>query len=999
MPSLTLTFLGGLRITHTQQGEISLSNRKALALLAYLFVESETPHSRETILGLLWPHLPDADARNNLRVTWAQLTARLGQDDLGAPFVISNRLDLQFNVHSRAWRDVAEFAQLLSDCHAHATAHETRRTCAECQARLARMAELYRGEFLAGLSLNDCPAFDEWQMMQRERLHLQAIEALDDLAHFHEQAGDNASATRYARRQIELDPLRENAHRQLMRLLDKLGQRTAALEQFERCKRLLADELGVEPEPETLLLAARIRNSMAGPGESNRHNLPVPLTRFLGRAQEIAGLAQQLTDAHTRLITLTGSGGVGKTRLALRTAQEVLDVFADGVWLVELAALSDPQSIERAVASALGMREQAGVTMVQMLSNVVRDKQMLLIVDNCEHLLSVCVTLISQLLAAAPRLRVLTTSRSPLQIEGEVVYRVPSLAVPNSKYGAALSVESLMDYEAIQFFVQRAGASQKDFALNAANALAVQQICYRLDGIPLALELAAARLKVMPVETIAQRLDSRFKLLTSGNPAALPRQRTLQALVEWSYNLLSDPEQALLRRLAVFVGGWTLEAVEAICARDNESPLLDQLFNLVNHSLVMFGQDPQHKRYSLLESIRQYAHEQLLLAAKDVAASERHARYYVQLVSDAETQANTSAHQQALDQVESDYENILAALGWAIHHDVDLAFTLAIRLGGRLQFWELRGHFEEGRRWLAQLLEATQEKRSAACAKILLHAAWMERARPDYNKALAYAGRSAVLYTALGDACGELDAQLFYADIWSLCGETDKSHALALICLRQSEHLGYKPALARALYELGVCESQRQNTGLAQQYLERSIQLWREIGDKYQLAEPLNGLAAELDSQGEDDRALILYEELEAIHRELGYERGLALTQSNVGCLLLKQGDFERAKTLFVAGLIIRRKMGLLRGYVYSLLNFASLAEKQNLPQRAARLFGAAEALREKIGLSAESVYIDTYANEFAHIRAMLGDTRFNLEWARGRGLTAEQAVDIALQD
>lgn len=997
MPSLTLTLLGGLHITHIQQGEISLSNRKALALLAYLLVESETHHSRETILGLLWPHLPDADARNNLRVTWAQLTARLGQDDMGAPFVISNRLDLQFNVHSRAWSDVAEFAQLLSDCHAHATAHETRRTCAECQARLARMAELYRGEFLAGLSLNDCPAFDEWQMMQRERLHLQAIEALDDLAHFHEQAGDNTNAMRYARRQIELDPLRENAHRQLMRLLDKLGQRTAALEQFERCKRLLADELGVEPEPETLLLAARIRNSMAGPVESNRHNLPAPLTRFLGRAQEIAAVLPQLGDPQLRLITLTGSGGVGKTRLALRLGQEALSVFEDGVWLVELAALTDPASVERGLASALGVREQAGVPLKQTLSNIVRDKQMLLIMDNCEHLLDSCAMLIGQLLEAAPHLHVLATSRSPLQIEGELVYRVPSLSLPHRTDDTSRSIADLLGYEAIQFFVQRAQLVQKDFALTISNAAAVQQICHRLDGIPLALELAAARSSVMAVDMIAQRLDNRFKLLTSNNPAVLPRQRTLQALVEWSYTLLPVAERALLRNLAVFAGGCTLHAIETACTLSEDAPVLERLFNLVNHSLVSF--DSAHKRYTLLESIRQYAHEQLLLAAEDVKAGERHAHYYVQLVIDAETQANTSAHQQALDQVESDYENILGALDWAIQHDVDSALTLAIRLGGRLQFWELRGHFEEGRRWLAQLLEATQEKRSAARAKILLHAAWMERARPDYNKALAYAGRSAVLYAALGDAWGELDAQLFYTGIWSLCGETDKSHALALICLRQSEQLGYKPALARALYELGMCESQRKNIDLARQYLERSIQLWREIGDKYQLAEPLNGLAAELDIQGEDESALALYEELEAIHRELGYERGLALTQSNVGCLLLKQGDFERARTLFAAGLIIRRKMGLLRGYVYSLLNFASLAEKQNLPQRAARLFGAAEALREKIGLSADSVYIDTYANEFAHIRAMLGDTRFNLEWARGRGLTAEQAVDIALQD
>jgi len=991
---LRLAFLGPLEIVHPQRGDITLTNRKALALLAYLATESRHSHSRESLLGLLWPDMPDADARNNLRVTWSQLRTKLGDD-----YLLSTRLDMQFNLHSAHWLDVTEFHDLLESCAMHAHSHVSRNDCPDCIARMTQAVALYRGDFVVGFFLDGCAEFDEWLTVQRERFRNQALALLSELASHHERTGQYADAEGHVRRLLQLDPLREDAHRQLMRLLLAQDQRTAALAQFEVCKRLLAESLGVEPDPDTLALAASIRSGSAEASQTGRHNLPTALTRFFGREAEIATLTQQLGDGQTRLVTLTGSGGVGKTRLALRVAYDLLPNYADGIWLVELAPVNDELAVARAVAAALGVREQANVPTLQVLCNVVRAKHILLVIDNCEHVLHACASLITQLLTVAPRLTVLTTSRTPLHIADERVHRVPSLPTPESANGVQPSPGLLMRFEAVQLFVNRASSAHTNFALQAANTRAVAQICRRLDGIPLALELAAARVKVMPVEALAQRLDSRFKLLTSGDAEALPRHRTLHALVGWSYDLLTKPEQAVLRQLSVFVGGWTLEAAEAVCVDGENATVLDNLINLVDHSLVVFGYDAQQQRYTLLETIRQFANERLQQTREEQAARARHARYYAHLVAQAVQQANTPSHQHALNQVELERANIFAALSWAIGHATDMALDLENHLGGKFDFWEMRGYFDEGRHWQRQVLAATQDQPSTARAKVLLNAARLERAKPDYAQALVYAQASYTLSDDLGDAFGRLDAQMEMADIGTMQGDIAGSQTLMQGFVAEAERLGHQRAVSRGLYAIGLNYFYLHDYEPAKKLFEQCLRLYRERGDALRQTDALHLLAVIMDAQGDAAGSIPLYEELVGTYRELGYRRSMALVENNMGCALLSLGEFARARHLFVEGLLIRREMGLQLGYVYSFINFGQLAAFEGKHVRAAHMLGAAEALSDQIDFSFATAQDDLYVAAVTSTQTALGEARFKFEWSRGRGLTAEQAIELALHE
>ncbi|MGE5264844.1 MAG: adenylate/guanylate cyclase domain-containing protein, partial [Acidobacteriota bacterium] len=450
------------------------------------------------------------------------------------------------------------------------------------------------------------------------------------------------------------------------------------------------------------------------------NNLPIQLTSFVGRESDVAEVKRLLST--TRLLTLTGTGGTGKTRLSLAAAADLLDEFADGVWLVELAPVADPNLIPQAVADALGVRESAGRPLKTALSDYVRAKQMLLILDNCEHLIDASARLAENFLHISPQLKILTSSREALGVAGEVAYRVPSLSLPKSVDGGEWRVESerhsptmAMQSEAVQLFVERARAVQPHFALTGQNAEAIARICERLDGIPLALELAAARVGVFPVDQIAWRLNDRFRLLTGGSRTAMPRQQTLRAAIDWSYGLLCDEERALLRGLSVFAGGWSLEAAESVFSdqfpvdsehHSDRQPLptidvLDMLPRLVNKSLVILDDQGGQARYRMLETVRQYAREELVKAGEAPPLHDRHLEYFSRL---AETARNRLYQQEGifwLNRLETEHDNLLRALEWALESHPDRALELA---GNLWEFWARRGYTTEGRRWLEQAL-------------------------------------------------------------------------------------------------------------------------------------------------------------------------------------------------------------------------------------------------------------------------------------------------------
>jgi DNA-binding SARP family transcriptional activator len=562
---LSLALLGNFEVTRDGEPVTTFESVKVRALLACLAVEGGRSHARSFLAELLWPDLPAATALTYLRHVLAKLKEALAAPEKGRPpFLLVTRDAVALNPDVGYTSDVAVFTTLLAACDDHP--HRRHESCTSCARRRANAMELYRADFLAHFMLGDSVAFEEWAALKRERLRQQALDALARLATYYERSGAYEHAQHYAWRQVELAPWRDEAYQQLMRALWLGEQHDAALEQFVRFRRTLLEELGVEPSAETTALYEHIRTA----GTSRLldlspsrppHNLPAQATPLIGREAELARLACLLQDPSCRLITLSGPGGIGKTRLAMRAAAEIGDDFADGVCFIALAPVTDATLVIPTVAQVLGVQESSGQPLIESVKVHLRARQLLLVLDNFEQV-SAAAPFLFDLLSAAPQLTMLITSRAVLNLYGEHDFPVPPLTLPDVQNLPALT--SLCRYEAVRLFVERAQAVQPDFELTVKTAPDVALICQRLDGLPLAIELAAARIRLLPPQAILQRLDHPLKLLTHG-PHDLPaRHQTLRATIDWSYNLLPADEQWLFARLAVFSSGWTLEAAETV---------------------------------------------------------------------------------------------------------------------------------------------------------------------------------------------------------------------------------------------------------------------------------------------------------------------------------------------------------------------------------------------------------------------------------------------------
>ncbi len=684
------------------------------------------------------------------------------------------------------------------------------------------------------------------------------------------------------------------------------------------------------------------------------NNLPHQLTSFIGREQEMVEVKRLLST--TCLLTLAGAGGTGKTRLALQVATDVLEEYPDGVWLVELAALADPALVPQTVAAALGAREVPGRPLLSTLLDYLYRKKLLLVMDNCEHLMQACTVLIEAMLRTCPNLRILATSREVLDIPGEVVWRVPSLSLPDP--GRLPPTEILLQSEAVRLFVERAAAARPAFTLTPQNASAVTAVVQRLDGIPLAIELAAARVPALSVEQIATRLDDRFRLLTRGGRTSLPRHQTLQAAFDWSYHLLEEPERAVLRRLAVFAGGWTLEAGEAVCAGDGVEPLgvLDLLTQLVFKSWVLMDEQEGDVRYRFLETVRQYSLERLRESGEAGVIRQRHQNWYLAQAEKAEPELTGSDQGTWLNRLEVEHDNIRAALEWSMESGVEPGLRLASALW---RFWYVRGYSKEGRGWLEALLKA-----SSGAPPVL-------RAQ-----ALAAAGNLAVL--------GRSD----YAVGRSFCEES----------LAIWRELGDRQGIAVALSNLGLLASDHGDHASARALCEESLTIRRELGDKQGVAISLNNLGVVAYRQGDYVAACTLFHEGLAIFRELKNRQHVAMALTNLGLVTSGQSDYALARSFYAEGLAIRRELGDKRGIAYSLEGFAGLTIAQGQPEQAARLLGAADTLREAIGVPLPPADRAEYERTIAAARSRLGEAAFAAAWAEGRVMTLEQAVGEALR-
>jgi Predicted ATPase len=752
----------------------------------------------------------------------------------------------------------------------------------------------------------------------------------------------------------------------------------------------------------------------AAPGESiedvpwhipitiSRTNLPIPLTSFIGREKEVEEVISLVSK--NRLVTLTGPGGVGKTRLAIQSSNKLLSKFKDGVWWIDLAPLTNPILVPQALAKALEVREIPTQSLVETLTNFLRSRQLLLVLDNCEHLIMACAQLADRLLSAHLDLKILATSREALGLIGEDVWSVPILSLPDVQYLSLIDL--LMQYGGIRLFVERACAVRSDFSLTEQNALSVAQVCQRLDGMPLAIELAAARVKMMSVDEIAKRLDDRFDLLTGGSRAALPRHQTLRAAMDWSYDLLSKQERSFFNRLSVFAGGFVLEAAEEVAAGGNvlKSQITDLLGQLINKSLITVRTCSEGTetttRYRMLETIRQFAHEKFLETGETKQVRQRYRDYFIAFAEKVQPKLKSAEQFEWLDRLEHEHDNLRAAWDFSIESDAELALRLASAL---LDFWLMRGNPSEGREWLAKLLGQTQQwGQVVRRARALSVAGRLAHFQDDLAAARSLLEQALSIARISGDK-----REIAFALLWlsrtalrQRDGQFAQSHIQESLAIY--EELQDEWGIAMAFQRLAEMAGDQQDQGKSKDFFMKALARYRELGDRFSAGGVLNALGEIARYEDDYARAGTLYEQALEILLEL---RSRFLTSNpliGLAWVSLHRGDYRKANAFFAESLKLHREYGYKLGMLEECLGgFAAIFGMTGRPEPAAQLFGAAESLLEGIGVAryVEPQDQKEYEYYIEVVRSQLDEATFAKAWSEGRAMTLEQAVAFALEN
>src|SRR5918995_1721969 len=759
--AMRVWLLGGFRVSVGARtiGDEKWRRRKAASLVKLLALAPGYRLHREQVMDLLWPHLGKGAASNNLHQILH--AARRTLEPSAPPsssvaassssYLLLRDEQLTLCPDSPLWVDVEAFEE----------ATVTARHAMEPAAFRAAI-DLYAGELLPE------DRYEPWVEQGRAQLKERYLSLLLELAALYEEREEFGEAIEALGRAVAQEPTHEGAHLELMRLHALSGKQKEALGQYERLREALYKEFGREPDAATTRLHQEIwtgtfphlsdsppagiasEEEAPSPAGATRHNLPLARTSFIGRERETLELKRLL--AMTRLLTLTGAGGCGKTRLALKVARDLAGAYPEGAWLVDFAPLPEAELAPQAVAQALGVREQPGRPLVETLKDTLRSRKMLLVVDNCEHLVEAVVGLVDALLDSCPGLRVLATSRETLNAAGEVNWVVPSLTVPYSRQ-QAYTPQELEAYESVRLFVERAHQRNPSFELTLRNGQAVAQVCWRLEGIPLAIELAAGRMGVLSAEQLALRLEDFLKLLTGGR-AADPRHPTLRSTLAWSHELLCEPERKLFRRLSVFAGGGTLEAAEEVCSGEGieQDDVLDILSKLVDKSLVVAEASPGVEgelRYRMLEPVRQYARESLEESGEADATRDRHAASFLALAEKAGPELRGPRQVPWLKRLDTERDNVRGAMAWLLGKGESQ--TVA-RIGWSLWlFWWMHGHFTEGRRWMEEALSKGSAMSASFRAKALFVAGTMGDGQTHRRSAEPLLEESVGLFKQLGD--------------------------------------------------------------------------------------------------------------------------------------------------------------------------------------------------------------------------------------------------------
>ncbi|MGA7733275.1 MAG: tetratricopeptide repeat protein [Chloroflexia bacterium] len=798
------------------------------------------------------------------------------------------------------------------------------------------------------------------------------------------------------------------------------------------------------------------------PTQARPHNLPSPPAAFIGREKEVGSACALLGRAEVRLLTMTGAPGIGKTRLSLQVAKTLLESpdigsadasaglpFADGIFFVALDSVRDPGLVATTIARALKVREVAGQPLDERLKAALLDKRMLLLIDNFEQVIPGAPVL-AQLLAASPGLKLLVTSREALHIYGEYEFRVRPLALPDLQ--ASMPVEQLMRYESVRLFTERATAANLEFAINDENAALIARTCVQLEGLPLAIELAAAHIRDLTPADILARLPGRLELLVGG-PQDLPaRQQTLRTAIDWSYDLLNEAQQALFRRMSVFAGGFTQEAVEAVCHLDDALGLdfPGSVASLVNKSLLQRESAEEGLRWRMLESIREGAAEWLAHTGEEVAFQRKHAEYYLELAESAEPQLKGAQQVAWLQRLDAEHNNLRTALDWLLRRaEVEQALRLSSALW---RFWLIRGYIAEGRGWLAKALALPDRTpgaaQTSALADALNGAGNLAYTAGDYASALALHEENLGARRELGDKQGMAGAFNNLAVVWRDRGDYERASEYFQASLDLKREVGDRAGIASSLNNLGIVKQRQSDYDAAYACYAESLRIWREAGDQYGIATALSNLGVVQSYRGEYAEAVSLQEESLSIRRALGDKSGIAISLTNIASIALAQGDLEAALKLHEENLAIRRERGEKPGIANSLYGLGQvlrrrgdfkqarallresltisveLGNKQGIAEcfvelagvatseaqtkrhnsrlykalleQAARLSGAAEALFEATGFQLQPVGLDEYHRSEAIGRDLLGLATWEALRAEGHALTLEQAVACA---
>jgi predicted ATPase/DNA-binding SARP family transcriptional activator len=1023
MARLTISLLGTFQVLVHGTEIVGFDSDKVRALLAYLVIESDRPHRREALAGLLWPERPERTARHNLSQALFNLRSLLDDaaigDPLGRPALAADRQTIQFNAACDCWLDVAAFAAALDACKEHP--HRRLDLCEPCIDHLHRAMGLYRGSFLEGFSLSDSTPFEEWMRLQQEHFHRPVVDTLRRLARCHELRGEGERALQCVRRHVQLEPWCEDAHRQVMRLLAVGGQRTAALAQYEACRQILHADLGVEPEAATTILYRTIRDGSEPSAETSLppHNLPAPYTAFVGREAELAEIAARLRNPDCRLLTLIGPGGSGKTRLAIEAATDVLYAnhahrFTHGIYLIPLAPLQSPEAIVPAVAQAIGFAFHPGNdpsrrSVGEQLLDYLRGKSMLLVLDNIEHLLAEHlpdphglgdhalslvqaarkdgVGVMTDILRAAPNVKVLATSRIRLNVGGEHLLPVPGLDVPAASptNHPGATPEDMTCYSAVRLFLESARRVRPAFQPTQGDLVDIVRICRLVQGMPLGILLAAAWMRMLSPTDIAAEIAAQvpergIDFLEAAWADVPQRQRSMRAVFDHSWHLLKEREREVFRQVSVFSGGFTRKAAQQVVGA-----ALRELRDLVDNSMLECGPT---SRYVVHELLRQYARERLGQApAEEQIIRDRHCAYYARFLEHREARLVGREQREALAEIEAEIDNVRAAWGWAIAQgrieDIDRA------LESLAEFYHIRAWFQEGEaafdrvaQRLAESEPGTTYRSALVWGKVLARQGSFCDSLGLVEKARELLRESLDILCRLGARREMAYAQSYLGKVFAEEGSPQHEQALDIF-----RDISDQRGIAVSLYALGWNLIPQGEYEAARQRLQESLTLYRELGNQKGMADALSALGYVTWVLGEFETARRLHQESYALAREIGDQGGTALSLARLARDACGLQEYEEGRQLYGQSLALFREIGNLAGVAMVLGDMSELATVRGKYVEAIQLAQESLAMDEQL----------CYPVQKAWASRVLGNAARELNDLQGAWRYLRQALQIGM--